>query len=59
DEVVVKAATLQANGRTVFLEIPELKPVMQMELRYNVDSADKGRPIRGSFWGTINTLPSR
>ncbi|MEN9675147.1 MAG: hypothetical protein RIS76_1043 [Verrucomicrobiota bacterium] len=59
DDVVVKAATLQADGRTVFLEIPELKPVMQMELRYNVDSADKGRPIRGSFWGTINAVTAR
>ena len=59
DEVVVKSATLQPDGRTVFVEIPGLGPVMQFELRYNVEASDAGRPLRGSLWGTINSVPNR
>ena len=54
DDVVVKSARLKADGRTVFLEIPDLKPVMQMEVRYNLDTADHGKPVRGQLWLTIN-----
>ena len=54
DDVVVKSARLMADGRTVFLEIPDLKPVMQMEVRYNLDTADHGKPVRGQLWLTIN-----
>lgn len=59
DEVTVKSATLQGDGRTVLLEIPGLKPVMQMELRYNVDPAGEGRPLRGSMWWTVNATADR
>ncbi|MBL9175486.1 MAG: hypothetical protein JNL10_18230 [Verrucomicrobiales bacterium] len=59
DEVAVKSVRLQPDGRTVSVEIPGLQPVMQWELRYNVDAADHGRPLRGSVWGTINAIPGR
>lgn len=59
DEVAVKSARLQPDGRTVSVEIPGLQPVMQWELRYNVDAADHGKPLRGSVWGTINAIPGR
>lgn len=55
DEVKVKAARLLQDGRTVFLEIPDLQPVMQMELKYNLLSADD-RPMRHQFWLSIQKL---
>lgn len=54
DDVVIQAARLQPDGRTVFLEIPGWKPVMQLELKYNIDAADGGKPLRGSLWLTVN-----
>lgn len=54
DDVEVKSARLGSDGRTVVLEIPGLAPVMQMELKYNVDTTDGGRPLRGQFWFTVN-----
>ena len=57
DELVIRSAKVDGGGRTVFLEIPELKPVMQFELKYNVDGEMGGKPLRGSFWGSINRIP--
>ncbi len=59
DDVAVRSAKLGADGRSVFLEIPGLKPVMQMELKYNVDAADGGKPLRGQFWLTVNDTAKR
>ncbi len=59
DEVSVKSAKVIGDGRTVFLEIPDLKPVMQFELKYNVDGEMGGKALRGSFWGTINQVSSQ
>ena len=58
DSVEVTKATLLADQRTVFLEIPNLQPVMQMEIQYNLDSAD-GKSIRGEIYNTINKLGPR
>jgi hypothetical protein len=55
DEVSVKSARLAADGRTVFLEMPGLKPVMQMEIQYNLDAAD-GKSLRSQLWLTLNRL---
>ena len=54
DEVEVRSATLLADERTVFLETPELRPVMQMQIKYNLDATD-GQKLRGVFYTTINT----
>ena len=59
DDVVIRSAKLGADGRSVFLEIPGLKSVMQMELKYNVDAADGGKPLRGQFWLTVNDTAKR
>ncbi len=45
------------DGRTVFLEIPGLKPVMQLQVQYNLD-AKEGASLRGKLYATINRLPS-
>ena len=40
DRVTVAAATLSPDGRSVFLHIPTIRPVMQMEINCNAKSAD-------------------
>jgi hypothetical protein len=53
--LAVKSAKLLPDSKTVFLEIPELRPVMQFELKYSLNSAD-GKAMRSAVWGTINRL---
>ena len=53
DEVEVLEATLSADGKSLFLEIEDLQPVMQMQIGYTLQSAD-GREVRDNFWLTIN-----
>jgi hypothetical protein len=55
DEVAVKSGRLLEDGQTVFLEIPALRPVMQMEIKYNLSEAD-GKPLRGHLWLTLHQL---
>jgi len=55
DEVEVKSAHLLSDGRTVVLEIPGLRPVMQMELKYSLNAGD-GKPLRSQLWLTLNKL---
>ena len=55
DECTVKSARLLPDGKTVFIEIPGLQPVMQMEIQYNVNTA-AGKPLRSQFWLTLNRL---
>ncbi len=55
DSLEIKSARLLADGRTVFLEIPELRPVMQFEVKYSLNSAD-GKSMRSTVWGTINRM---
>jgi hypothetical protein len=56
DTLDVRSAKLLADGRTVFLEIPGLKPVMQLQLQYNLNAKD-GASLRGKLYATINRLP--
>ncbi|MBN8248509.1 MAG: hypothetical protein J0L84_13850 [Verrucomicrobia bacterium] len=56
DEVTIRTAKLQPDGQTVWLEIPTLAPVMQWELKYNLDATDGGRPLKGALWGTVNRV---
>ena len=55
DAVTIKSAKLLADGRSVFLEIPGIQPVMSMTLRYNLDTAD-GKIFKGDFHLTVNRL---
>ena len=55
DDVPVKSAKLLADGRTVFLELGTLAPVMQMEVKWNLDAAD-GKALRSQLWLTLNKL---
>lgn len=55
DSWEVQSATLDADGHTVRLEIPELRPVMQFGLKFNLDAAD-GTPAAGEMYGTLHRL---
>ena len=54
DPLEVESAALE-NERTVFLRIPQLRPVNQMAIKYNLASAD-GQPLRGELFLTIHAL---
>ncbi|VTR95541.1 multifunctional secreted protein : Putative large multi-functional protein OS=Blastopirellula marina DSM 3645 GN=DSM3645_26609 PE=4 SV=1 [Gemmata massiliana] len=54
DEVPVRSAKLLPDGRTLELTFDALKPVMQMQVGYNVKSAD-GKPVTGSVFLTIHS----
>jgi hypothetical protein len=56
DDVDLKSAKLLPDGKTVFLEIPNLRPVMQMSIQVHVNAAD-GTPVECEIDCTINHVP--
>jgi hypothetical protein len=56
DTVTVKSAKLSADGKSVFLEIPDIKPVMQMGIEMDLKSADKAA-VKWTIYNTINKVP--
>ncbi len=57
DEVPVKSAKLQPDGRTVVLDLGPMSPVMQMEVQWNLDTA-AGKTSRSQLWLTVNAVPN-
>jgi hypothetical protein len=55
DTLAIKSAKLSADGKTVFLEIPELQPAMQVHLRYNLETT-AGAVVRQEVFHTIHQL---
>ena len=55
DKVPVKSATVSKDGRSVFLEIEDMKPCMQMLIRYRLSGAD-GAKISQEIYNTIHKL---
>ncbi len=53
DEVVVRSAKVLPDGKSVFIQTDELKPVMQMEVRYNLPFAS-GASAAGPLYLTLN-----
>ena len=56
DEVPVVSSTLQDDGYSVFLEMPDRQPVNQINIDWLLATAD-GKTVRGNFAHTINTPP--
>ncbi len=54
----VESASVSEDGKTVFLKIPDLKPVMQMMIEYNLEAAD-GAEVEHELYATINDVPRR
>ncbi|MCH8046013.1 MAG: hypothetical protein IID44_20050 [Planctomycetes bacterium] len=55
DEVEILSAELSADGKTVFLEIEDIQPVMQMKINLNIKAAD-GAAVKLVIHNTINKL---
>jgi hypothetical protein len=55
DALAVAAAQVSPSGKSVFLAIPGLKPVMQMRVRYNIETA-AGHALNQEIDNTINFL---
>ncbi len=53
DPVAVESATLSADGKSVFLKLKEVKPVMQMFIGYDVKTA-AGATAKGTVYNTIH-----
>lgn len=53
DIVEVKSAKLSADGKTVMLETQPLQPVMQMRIKYNLQTVN-GTPLKQEIYNTIN-----
>ncbi|EEF60881.1 DUF6797 domain-containing protein [Pedosphaera parvula] len=56
DEMTIKSAKLSPDGRTVTLEIADIKPVMQEMIEFDIKSKD-GKEISQSIQHTINVMP--
>jgi hypothetical protein len=54
-QLTIAAAKVSANGRTLSLTLPEIEPVWQMEVRYNLKGAN-GVGVTGTLQNTIHTL---
>jgi hypothetical protein len=55
DEVSVRSARLLPDGKSVFIETAELRPVMQMELKYNLQFTG-GSTAASPLYLTLNRL---
>ena len=55
DKVEVRSARLLAGGTEVFLEIPNLAPVMQMKIDFDLET-ENGDEIIGALHNTIHAL---
>ena len=54
----LQSAKLLGDRKTVRLAIPDVRPVMQMQINIDVDAAD-GTNIRDAMWITINRVPGK
>jgi glucose/arabinose dehydrogenase len=57
DIVGLKAAKLSADKKSVFLEISDFKPVMQMKIKFGINAAD-GTPMNQEIYSTIHRIPA-
>ncbi len=55
ENIPVSASYLSPDGKSVFLLVPDMKEVMQMEVAYELMAKD-GHKITDEFWFTINYL---
>jgi hypothetical protein len=51
----ITKVTLSDDGRTVLLEIPDLRPTWCMEVTYAI-RAESGEPVEGAIHNTIHHL---
>ena len=55
DKLEVKSAVLLSDGRTVAMQISELRPADQLKISYTLNTAE-GKPIKQDVYATIHQL---
>ena len=55
DTLEVKSAKLLPDGKSVFIEVTDMRPVMQMQIAYDLQAAD-GADVRGEIYNTVHAL---
>ncbi|MCH8965020.1 MAG: hypothetical protein IIB58_08680, partial [Planctomycetes bacterium] len=55
DALTVKSVQVSEDGKSVLLEIPDMKPCMQMRIRYRLQAADGAR-LSHEIYNTIHAL---
>ena len=55
DPVEIRSAKLSPDGRSIFLGIPDLRPCMQMMIKYNLKFED-GKSLRSDIYSTIHKV---
>jgi hypothetical protein len=55
DELEVDDVYVATDGKTVFLEVADLQPVMQMKIQYNI-ATDQGAKLSNAIYNTIHVL---
>jgi hypothetical protein len=55
DKLEVKSARVSSDGKTVFLEIADMKPADQIRIRYSIDDAE-GSPLAQEIYATAYKL---
>src|SRR5262249_33617988 len=53
DDVAIQSVTLSPDGRSVFLKLEHVRPVMQMQISYNLTTAN-GQLLQGAVYNTIH-----
>ncbi len=56
DSVEIRSIKLAEDRRSVFLDLGYLKPVMQMRVKFGLQSED-GAPMSGELYNTLNKVP--
>jgi hypothetical protein len=54
EDVAVTAVRVSKDRRTVELELADMRPAMQMQIRYDLEGED-GTPIRGEIQSTVHS----
>jgi glucose/arabinose dehydrogenase len=55
DTLKVTSAKLLPDGKSVFLEVEDMRPAMQMQIGYDVEAKD-GTQVRGEVYNTVHAL---
>ena len=58
DQVAIESVKVAEDGKSVFLEVAGLKPVMQMRIKMNVKAVDGSR-VPDDVANTINVVPDK
>ena len=55
DKVTVRAVRISKNGKSVLLEMEDMKPCMQMRIRYRIQATD-GTRMSHEIYNSVNKV---